>query len=108
MAQVMTGAEMVVQAMRDQGVEVVFGYPGGAVLPIYDAIFQQNDIRHVIVRHEQGALHAADGYARASGRTAARRCRRRTTTTSSSSSPNSAARAACSPPHALLPRSHRP
>jgi acetolactate synthase I/II/III large subunit len=64
----MTGAEMVVQAMKDQGVEVVFGYPGGAVLPIYDAIFQQNDIRHVIVRHEQGAVHMAEGYARSTGK----------------------------------------
>ena len=67
-AKSMTGAEMVVQAMKDQGVEVVFGYPGGAVLPIYDAIFQQNDIRHVIVRHEQGAVHMAEGYARSTGK----------------------------------------
>jgi acetolactate synthase-1/2/3 large subunit len=59
---------MVVQALKDQGVDVVFGYPGGAVLPIYDEIFQQNDIRHVLVRHEQGAVHAAEGYARATGR----------------------------------------
>ena len=50
----MTGAQMVVQALKDQGVEVVFGYPGGAVLPIYDEVFQQNEIRHVLVRHEQG------------------------------------------------------
>ena len=64
----MTGAKMVVQALRDQGVEVVFGYPGGAVLPIYDEIFQQNDIRHVLVRHEQGAVHAAEGYARSTGK----------------------------------------
>ena len=64
----MTGAEIVVRALRDQGVEVVFGYPGGAVLPIYDEIFQQNDIRHILVRHEQGAVHMADGYARASGK----------------------------------------
>lgn len=68
MAQSMTGAEMVVQALRDQGVEVIFGYPGGAVLPIYDAIFQQNDIRHILVRHEQGAVHAAEGYARSTGK----------------------------------------
>jgi acetolactate synthase-1/2/3 large subunit len=59
---------MVVQALRDQGVDVVFGYPGGAVLPIYDEVFQQNDIRHVLVRHEQGAVHAAEGYARATGK----------------------------------------
>ena len=64
----MTGARMVVQALRDQGVEVVFGYPGGAVLPIYDEIFQQNDIRHILVRHEQGAVHMAEGYARATGK----------------------------------------
>jgi len=59
---------MVVQALKDQGVDVVFGYPGGAVLPIYDEIFQQNDIRHILVRHEQGAVHAAEGYARSTGK----------------------------------------
>lgn len=64
----MTGAEMVVKALQDQGVEVVFGYPGGAVLPIYDAIFKQNDIHHVLVRHEQGAVHMAEGYARSTGK----------------------------------------
>jgi len=64
----MTGARMVVQALKDQGVDVVFGYPGGAVLPIYDEIFQQNEIRHVLVRHEQGAVHAAEGYARSTGK----------------------------------------
>jgi acetolactate synthase-1/2/3 large subunit len=64
----MTGAEMVVQALRDQGVDTIFGYPGGAVLPIYDAIFQQNDIKHVLVRHEQAAIHAAEGYARSTGK----------------------------------------
>jgi len=58
----------VVQALKDQGVEVVFGYPGGAVLPIYDEIFQQNDIRHILVRHEQGAVHMAEGYARSTGK----------------------------------------
>ena len=58
MTRQMSGAKMLVQALKDQGVEVVFGYPGGAVLPIYDEIFQQNDIRHVLVRHEQGAVHA--------------------------------------------------
>jgi acetolactate synthase-1/2/3 large subunit len=68
MARQMSGADMVVQALRDQGVEVVFGYPGGAVLPIYDAIFQQNDIRHILVRHEQGAIHMAEGYARSTGK----------------------------------------
>ena len=64
----MTGAKMVVQALKDQGVEVVFGYPGGAVLPIYDEIFQQNEIEHILVRHEQGAVHAAEGYARSTGK----------------------------------------
>ncbi|MEO0623247.1 MAG: acetolactate synthase 3 large subunit [Pseudomonadota bacterium] len=64
----MTGAEMVVRALKDQGVEVVFGYPGGAVLPIYDEIFKQNDIRHILVRHEQGATHMAEGYARSTGK----------------------------------------
>ena len=60
MAKDMTGAEMVVEALKDQGVEMVFGYPGGAVLPIYDAIFHQNKLRHILVRHEQGAAHAAE------------------------------------------------
>ncbi|MRX49365.1 acetolactate synthase 3 large subunit [Paracoccus sp. S-4012] len=68
MSQVMTGARMVVEALRDQGVDTVFGYPGGAVLPIYDEIFQQNDIRHILVRHEQGAVHMAEGYARSTGK----------------------------------------
>ncbi|GGL65225.1 acetolactate synthase 3 large subunit [Wenxinia marina] len=68
MTREMTGARMVVQALKDQGVDVVFGYPGGAVLPIYDEIFQQNDIRHILVRHEQGAVHAAEGYARSTGK----------------------------------------
>ncbi|MEM6712872.1 MAG: acetolactate synthase 3 large subunit [Pseudomonadota bacterium] len=64
----MTGAEMVIQALRDQGVEHIFGYPGGAVLPIYDELFQQEDIEHILVRHEQGAGHAAEGYARSTGK----------------------------------------
>ena len=68
MARQMTGAKMVVQALKDQGVDTVFGYPGGAVLPIYDEIFQQNDIKHILVRHEQGAVHAAEGYARSTGK----------------------------------------
>ena len=59
---------MVVQALKDQGVDTVFGYPGGAVLPVYDAIFQQNDIKHILVRHEQAAIHAAEGYARSTGK----------------------------------------
>src|SRR5712692_4387396 len=64
----MTGAEMVLQALSDQGVEHIFGYPGGAVLPIYDALFQQDKVRHILVRHEQGAVHAAEGYARSTGK----------------------------------------
>jgi acetolactate synthase-1/2/3 large subunit len=64
----MTGAEMIVEALKDQGVEHVFGYPGGSVLPIYDAIFGQNQVRHILVRHEQGAAHAAEGYARSTGK----------------------------------------
>ena len=68
MTRQMTGAKMVVQALKDQGVDTVFGYPGGAVLPIYDEVFLQNDIRHILVRHEQGAVHAAEGYARSTGK----------------------------------------
>src|SRR5919107_637540 len=64
----MNGAEIVLQALKDQGVEVIFGYPGGAVLPLYDALFQQNAIRHILVRHEQAAVHAAEGYARSTGK----------------------------------------
>ena len=64
----MTGAEMVVQALIDQGVEHIFGYPGGAVLPIYDEIIQQDAFEHILVRHEQGAGHAAEGYARSTGK----------------------------------------
>ncbi len=63
----MTGAAMVVRALKDHGVKHMFGYPGGAVLPIYDEIFQQDDIQHILVRHEQGAGHAAEGYARSTG-----------------------------------------
>jgi acetolactate synthase-1/2/3 large subunit len=63
------GAEVVLRALVDQGVEVIFGYPGGAVLPLYDEIFKQNQIRHILVRHEQAALHAAEGYARSTGKT---------------------------------------
>jgi acetolactate synthase I/II/III large subunit len=64
----MTGADMVIKALADQGVEHIFGYPGGAVLPIYDALFQQNMVQHILVRHEQGAVHAAEGYARSTGK----------------------------------------
>jgi acetolactate synthase-1/2/3 large subunit len=64
----MTGAEIVLEALREQGVDTVFGYPGGAVLPVYDALFQQDSVRHMLVRHEQGAAHAAEGYARAANK----------------------------------------
>ena len=64
----MTGAEIVLKALQDQGVDTVFGYPGGAVLPIYDEIFQQDKVEHILVRHEQGATHAAEGYARSTGK----------------------------------------
>jgi acetolactate synthase-1/2/3 large subunit len=64
----LTGAEIVIRCLKAEGVEYVFGYPGGAVLHIYDAIFKQKDVKHILVRHEQGAVHAADGYARATGR----------------------------------------
>jgi acetolactate synthase-1/2/3 large subunit len=64
----LTGAEILLKALVDQGVEVIFGYPGGAVLPIYDALFLQNSVRHILVRQEGGAVHAAEGYARSSGK----------------------------------------
>src|SRR5881409_2948901 len=63
-----SGAEILLRALKDQGVDVIFGYPGGAVLPIYDALFNQNAIRHVLVRQEGGAVHAAEGYARSTGK----------------------------------------
>ena len=68
MGKKITGAEIVIQTLEDQGVDSVFGYPGGAVLPIYDAIFQQEKVKHILVRHEQGAAHAAEGYARSTGK----------------------------------------
>ncbi len=68
MSETMSGAEMVIKALQDQGVEHLFGYPGGAVLPIYDAMFHQDKVQHILVRHEQGAVHAAEGYARSSGK----------------------------------------
>ncbi len=64
----MTGSEIVLKALCDQGVDVIFGYPGGAVLPIYDALHEQNALRHILVRHEQAAVHAAEGYARSTGK----------------------------------------
>src|SRR5262245_63318117 len=63
-----TGADLLVKALIDEVVEVVFGYPGGAVLPIYDSLFKQNRLRHILVRHEQAAVHAAEGHARSTGR----------------------------------------
>ncbi|MFO7603785.1 MAG: thiamine pyrophosphate-binding protein, partial [Gammaproteobacteria bacterium] len=64
----LSGGEILIQFLKDEGVEYVFGYPGGAVLHIYDALFRQDDVKHILVRHEQGATHAADGYARATGK----------------------------------------
>ncbi len=66
--EMMTGAEIVLRALKDQGVKDIFGYPGGAVLPIYDELFQQDELNHILVRHEQGAVHMAEGYARSSGK----------------------------------------
>ena len=68
MAVELTGAEIFVRCLKDEGVEYVFGYPGGAALHIYDALYKQEDVEHILVRHEQGATHAADGYARSTGR----------------------------------------
>jgi acetolactate synthase-1/2/3 large subunit len=68
MTREMTGAEMVIEALADQGVKHLFGYPGGAVLPIYDELFKQEKVQHILVRHEQGAVHAAEGYARSTGK----------------------------------------
>ena len=65
----LTGAEIVFKALNEHGVEYIFGYPGGAVLPLYDQISKQKKIKHILVRHEQGAGHAAEGYARSSGKT---------------------------------------
>jgi acetolactate synthase-1/2/3 large subunit len=66
--EIMTGAQIVVRALVEQGVDTIFGYPGGAVLPIYDALFHEPRLRHILVRHEQGAVHAAEGYARSTGK----------------------------------------
>jgi acetolactate synthase-1/2/3 large subunit len=68
MTEMLSGGDALIRALKDEGVELVFGYPGGAALHIYDAIFRQKDIEHILVRHEQAATHAADGYARASGK----------------------------------------
>ena len=64
----MNGAKIVLKTLVDQGVDIIFGYPGGATLPIYDELFKQNKLKHILVRHEQGAVHAAEGYARSSGK----------------------------------------
>ena len=64
----LTGAGIVIKALLDQGVDVIFGYPGGAVLPLYDELFKQNSLRHILVRHEQAAVHSAEGYARSTGK----------------------------------------
>src|SRR4029079_18909457 len=64
----LNGSEIVLKALVDQGVEVIFGYPGGAVLPLYDALFKQNAVRHVLVRQEGGAVHMSEGYARSTGK----------------------------------------
>ncbi|MCX5725826.1 MAG: thiamine pyrophosphate-binding protein, partial [Candidatus Saganbacteria bacterium] len=63
-----TGAQALLESLKKEGVDIIFGYPGGQVLPIYDALYEIKDLRHILVRHEQGAAHAADGYARATGK----------------------------------------
>src|SRR6186713_3264447 len=68
MAAEKSGADILIEALTDLGVEIVFGYPGGAVLPIYDALFKQKRLKHILVRHEQAATHAAEGYARSTGK----------------------------------------
>src|ERR1700729_744093 len=67
-AEPLSGADIFIRSLVDQGVEIVFGYPGGAVLPIYDSLFKQNALRHILVRQEGGAVHAAEGYARSTGK----------------------------------------
>ncbi len=64
----MTGAKTLLECLKREGVQIIFGYPGGAVIPIYDAIYEERDIRHVLVRHEQGAAHMAEGYAKVTGK----------------------------------------
>ena len=68
MSETLSGGDMLIRALQDEGVEYIFGYPGGAALHIYDAIFRQQRVEHILVRHEQAATHMADGYARATGR----------------------------------------
>ena len=69
----LNGSEILLKALGDQGVTEIFGYPGGAVVPIYEALFGQNALRHILVRQEAGAVHAAEGYARSTGRTSTAR-----------------------------------
>ena len=64
----LTGAEIVIECLKEQNVDLIFGYPGGAVLPIYDVLYNTKEITHILTAHEQGATHAADGYARATGK----------------------------------------
>ena len=66
--ELLSGGEMVVRALRDQGVKFIYGYPGGALLHVYDAIFRQDEVEHILVRHEQGAIHMAEAWARVTGR----------------------------------------
>ncbi|MEE3112254.1 MAG: thiamine pyrophosphate-binding protein, partial [Pseudomonadota bacterium] len=66
--ELLSGADMIARFLQDEGVEYIYGYPGGAALHIYDALFRQDKVKHILVRHEQAATHAADGYARASGK----------------------------------------
>ena len=65
---ILNGSQIIIECLKEQGVDTVFGYPGGAILNVYDAIYQQSDIKHVLTSHEQGASHAADGYARSTGK----------------------------------------
>ena len=65
---VLNGSQIIIECLKEQGVDTVFGYPGGAILNVYDAIYQQSDIKHILTSHEQGASHAADGYARSTGK----------------------------------------
>jgi len=66
--ELLSGADMLIRSLQDEGIEHVYGYPGGAALHIYDALFRQDKVKHILVRHEQAAVHMADGYARATGK----------------------------------------
>jgi acetolactate synthase-1/2/3 large subunit len=66
--ELLSGAEMLIRSLQDEGIENIYGYPGGAALHIYDALFRQDTVKHILVRHEQAAVHMADGYARATGK----------------------------------------